>query len=107
MRKQFVAVVVSVGLCFSSARGTPIGSAIVYQGRLKNGGSPASGFYDLRFSLYDASAGGTQVGPTVCADNVTISEGLFTVSLDFGLQFAGQQRFLQVEVRADSGLNCS
>jgi len=31
------------------------GTAFTYQGRLTDGGSPANGGYDLRFSIYDAS----------------------------------------------------
>jgi hypothetical protein len=31
------------------------GTAFTYQGRLNNGGSPASGLYDLRFTIYDSS----------------------------------------------------
>ncbi|HEY3242568.1 MAG TPA: hypothetical protein VGM03_04375 [Phycisphaerae bacterium] len=85
----------------------PLGTAFTYQGRLQGNGNPANGLHDLRFRLYDASVGGAQVGSTVCLDNVSVSNGLFTVLLDFGAQFAGQQRFLEVDVRADTGLDCS
>jgi len=33
-------------LCVSA---TPLGTAFTYQGRLSDGGAPASGIYDLRF----------------------------------------------------------
>jgi hypothetical protein len=36
-----------------------------YQGRLNNGGMSANGQYDLQFRLYDAIAGGMQIGATV------------------------------------------
>jgi hypothetical protein len=85
---------------------TPLGTVFTYQGRLKNGGSPAGGLHDLRFRLYDAPAGGNQVGTTVCRDNVSVTDGLFTVPLDFGAQFAGQERFMEIDVRADTGLGC-
>src|SRR5262245_13740889 len=85
---------------------TPLGSAFTYQGELSNGGSPASGWHDLRFRLYDGAAGGSQVGATLCADDVAVADGRFTVSLDFGAQFAGQERFLEIDVRADTGLGC-
>lgn len=61
----------------------------------------------MRFRLYDTLGGGTQVGSTLCSDNVSLSEGRFTVVLDFGSVFAGQHRFLEIEVRADAGLDCS
>lgn len=85
----------------------PVGTEITYQGRLQDGGGPAQGTYDLRFALFDQAVGGAQQGSTVCMDNVAIADGLFTVELDFGSQFNGQERHLQISVRADIGLNCS
>ena len=41
------------------------GTAFTYQGRLNDGGSPASGSYDLTFALFDAATSGNQVGGTV------------------------------------------
>src|SRR5436305_6809448 len=41
---------------------TATGSGFTYQGRLTSGGSPANGQYDVVFSLYDATSGGSQVG---------------------------------------------
>jgi hypothetical protein len=82
-------------------------TAFTYQGRLKNGGNFASGRHDLRFSLFNAATAGTQVGVTVCADNVAVDEGWFTTTIDFGQRFATTQgRFLEIEVRRDTGLGC-
>ncbi len=78
---------------------TALGTSFTYQGRLTDGAGPASGTYDLRFTLLDAVIGGSQVGPSVTRDDVTVTGGLFTVSLDFGTTFAGSKRWLQVEVR--------
>jgi hypothetical protein len=79
-----------------------------YQGQLKSGGQPASGPHDFQFRLFDASAGGAQVGPTQCVNNVAVSGGLFTATIDFGQQYAAPgPRFLEVQVRADTGLDCS
>src|SRR5256885_184949 len=89
-----------------TAAGQTLGTEFTYQGQLKNGGSRASGLHDLRFRLFDASVAGAQVGTTLCVDNVVMSDGLFTVALDFGAVFAGQQRFLEIEVRADTALSC-
>ncbi len=85
---------------------TPLGTAFTYQGRLNDAGSPASGTYDLRFVLYDSLVGGAPQGSPDCADNISVIDGLFTLDLDFGAQFTGQERFLEIEVRADTGLNC-
>lgn len=85
----------------------PLDSSFTYQGRLNVSGAPVSGTYDVRFRLYNAAAGGAQVGATLCSDNVAIADGAFTVRLDFGAQFAGQQRFLEIDVRQDTGLACA
>ena len=80
-----------------------VGTAFTYQGRLTDGGSNASGTYDFEFKLYDASTGGSQVGSTVTQGDITVTAGLFTVSLDFGSSaFTGSARWLEVGVRAGS-----
>jgi len=81
---------------------TPVAQTFTYQGRLMEAGSPADGAYDFRFQLYDAPDGGSQVGPTTSADDVFVSTGLFTVGLNFGASFTGQNRFLEVAVRPGS-----
>ena len=84
------------------------GTAFTYQGSLDDAGAPASGLHDFRFKLFDAASGGTQVGTVLCSDNVSVVEGVFTAQLDFGQQFATTaQRFMEVEVRTDTGLTCS
>jgi hypothetical protein len=86
----------------------PLGPEFTYQGRLTSAGSPADGLHDLRFRLFDAATGGSQVGGTLCADNVDVVDGLFTVVLDFDQQFATpEERHLEIQVRRDSGLNCN
>ncbi|MFL5731693.1 MAG: hypothetical protein ACJ78Q_00715 [Chloroflexia bacterium] len=78
----------------------PVGSGFTYQGRLNVSGSPAGGQYDLVFTLYDALSAGAQVGSPVTVANKTVSNGLFTVSLDFGAgAFQGQGRWLEMQVR--------
>ncbi|MFZ2873785.1 MAG: hypothetical protein WAZ94_04820 [Phycisphaerales bacterium] len=51
--------------------------------------------------------GGAQIGATLCADNVTAADGLFTVDLDFGIAFPGERRFLEIEARSDAGAGCA
>lgn len=78
-----------------------LGSAFTYQGHLLDGSTPANGTYDLEFELYDAASAGTQEGSTITKEDVTVTNGLFTVELDFGGSsiFNGQALFLQVGVR--------
>lgn len=95
-----------LGLAFSASAQTLVGTAFTYQGRLTDGGGAANGSYDLQFKLFDAAAGGSQVGATVTLADQAVTDGLFTVELDFGnTAFQGAARWLQVEVRpgADIG----
>ncbi|MFZ4576114.1 MAG: hypothetical protein ACOYN0_17145, partial [Phycisphaerales bacterium] len=89
------------------ANAAPVDSTFTYRGELSSGGVPAAGAHDIRFRLYDSLAGGAQVGPTLCMDNAVLVNGRFTVALDFGMVFDGTQHFLEVEVRPDTGLDCS
>src|SRR5262245_8261372 len=88
-------------VAINSASAQPLTTAFTYQGSLTASGSPASGVYDFKFALFDAAAGGAQLGPQLCSDNLSVNGGTFTVQLDFGSQFAGQQRFLEIWVRQD------
>ncbi|HEY9171169.1 MAG TPA: FG-GAP repeat protein, partial [Verrucomicrobiae bacterium] len=75
-------------------------TAFTYQGRLRDSGTPATGICDLRFTIYDAASGGNQVGSTVTADDVALTNGLFNVVLDFGASvFSGDDRWLEIELR--------
>ncbi len=83
------------------------GTAFTYQGRLNDGGSPANGNYDLRFTIYDA----TNIPGTVIAGPITnaataVSNGLFTSTLDFGPGvFTGSARWLDIGVRTNGSVN--
>ena len=79
-----------------------VGNAITYQGSLSDGGEPANGEYDFRFALYDALTGGAPVGSTVAANDVIVTDGLFTVALDFGSVFDGTGLWLEAAVRPGS-----
>jgi hypothetical protein len=71
-----------------------------YQGNLKNAAVPANGNHDFEFLLFDALTGGNQLGSTIAANNVAVTDGIFSVNLDFGNQFSGANRFLEIRVRA-------
>jgi hypothetical protein len=74
-------------------------AAFTYQGALWESGAAATGAYDFQFRLYDAAAGGSQVGSTITQSNVAVSDGRFTVLLDFGHLFDGAARYLEIGVR--------
>ena len=96
-------ILLLVGVNEASAQTT----ALTYQGKLVEGGNPASGNYDFQFTLFDTvTVGtGTQQGSTVTLSNVPVTEGVFTVALDFGVCagcFSGANRFLEISVKQTS-----
>lgn len=75
-------------------------SNFTYQGRLTDGGTAANGNYDLQFALWDSLSGGSQVGSTQTLSTVAVSNGVFSVTLDFGANsFPGANRFLEISAR--------
>lgn len=82
----------------------PVGSSFTYQGRLMVGSSGANGRYDLQFALYDAVTNGAQIGGALNQSAIAVSDGLFTVNLDFGAgAFNGAARWLELSVRTNGG----
>ncbi|MBL9174090.1 MAG: hypothetical protein JNL10_11190 [Verrucomicrobiales bacterium] len=88
------------GLACSSLA-APLSSQFTYQGRLTDGGTPANGVYDFVFSVYDAADGTLPLaGGGLAIEDVTVENGVFTVSVDFGAAvFDGSARWLEVGVR--------
>lgn len=77
----------------------PLGTAFTYQGQLKRDGALVNATCDMTFTLYDAATGGTPAGGPITMP-VTVTGGLFTVVLDFGITpFAGEARWLEVAVQ--------
>ncbi len=76
------------------------GTAFTYQGRLNSGGSPANGSYDLTFSLYNVSNGGSAVAGPLTSSATGVTNGAFAVILDFGSNvFTGGTNWLDISVR--------
>jgi hypothetical protein len=77
-------------------------SAFTYQGRLLSAGQPANGVYDFQFLLSDSTTGGNQVGVGLVRPGVSVSNGLFMTTLDFGSDvFNGSNRWLEISVRTN------
>lgn len=78
-------------------------TAFSYQGRLTDGSSPANGNYDLSFTLFGVASGGSALTLSHIVPTV-VSDGLFTVTPDFGaLVFSGADRWLEVGARTNGG----
>jgi len=78
-------------------------TTFTYQGRFTDSGTAANGTYDMQFKLFDSATvgAGTQIGSTITNTTVTITEGVFTVQLDFGAAgFPGADRFVEIGVRS-------
>src|SRR5436190_5336647 len=79
------------------------GTAFTYQGRLNNGGVPANGTYDFAFTIFASSSGLNDAFANQTNSATSVSNGLFTVSLNLGDPniFNGADRWLQIEVRTN------
>src|SRR5688572_16972004 len=74
-------------------------TTFTYQGRLDSGGSPANGMFEMRFAVHDAATNGNPVGIPIVLNPVFVTNGLFTVLLDFGgSAFTGADRWLEIAV---------
>jgi hypothetical protein len=82
---------------------TPVGTVFTYQGQLKEAGVLLTGDANFVFHAWDAEIGGNLVD-SVSVSAVPVSDGLFTVELDFGGGlFNGEARWLEIEVEFPSG----
>jgi hypothetical protein len=79
------------------------GTAFTYQGRLNDGANPANGVYDLQFAIYDANTNGNQIGNALTNSATSVTNGLFTVVMDFGNIFTGGSNWLDIAVRTNAG----
>ena len=103
----FVAIILTLAGTISAQTNT-----FTYQGRLTDNNLAAVGTYEMQFRVFDAAVAGNQlpVGTpvtlnfTVAGTNpVTVSNGAFTVQLNFGAGvFTGADRWLDISVRKPS-----
>src|SRR5208282_5455720 len=71
-----------------------------YQGQLNSGNAPATGAYDFRFRIFDVNSN-LVAGPLTNAP-AGVTNGLFTVTLDFGPGgFNGSVLSLEIGVRTN------
>ena len=77
------------------------GTAFTYQGRLETNGTEANGNYDFQFRLFGTNESGTALTPDLTNSDVSVSDGLFTTSLDFGTEpLLGTNVWLDIAVRS-------
>lgn len=97
LRNSFL---VGFGLLLFLAQALAQGTAFTYQGRLTDANAAANGVYDFQFKLY-STANDSNVLGSVTVEDVTVTNGVFTVQLDFGATpFANNAaQFLEIHVR--------
>jgi len=78
---------------------TPLTLTFTYQGQLKNGGTAVNGSCQMAFRLYDDPSASTNLIGSPITTTVPVTNGLFTVGLNFGSNaFDGNGRWLDVQV---------
>lgn len=94
-------LILAVSLAFAQA---PLDTAFTYQGQLKSDDQPYTGTCDFQFGLYNVLTGGTSLGDPIVLTEIPLTEGFFTVQLDFGAYaFTGEARYLDISVRCPTG----
>src|SRR5215813_6022375 len=105
--KTFNHFIALIFASFSVSSAMAQSTAFTYQGKLTDSGSLANAAYDMQFKLFDTATNGTQIGATLTFDgnsgnppSVSVTNGIFTVSLDFGsAALSGADRYLEINVR--------
>jgi hypothetical protein len=100
--KVLISVILIIGVIGEiSAQSTEF----TYQGSLNSSGGPASGNFDFEFVLFDDAVVGTPASGTLTKTNVVVTNGIFSVKLDFGAgPFAPfAVRYLEIRVRPAGG----
>ena len=81
------------------------GTAFTYQGRLNDSGGPAGGTYSLKFTLFNTNITGVPIAGPLTNNAVNVTNGLFTVLIDFGPgAFTGASNWLEIAVETN-GVN--
>jgi hypothetical protein len=89
IKTQLATLIGFFSLLAGTAHSLPIGTAFTYQGRLTSETQSANGYYDFKFTLFDAAVSGNVVGGSITNAAVIVSNGFFTVTLDFGAEAIG------------------
>jgi len=101
LRSLLVAAGLTVSLSIA-ALAAPPGTSFAYQGLLASGGNPVDTPVTVTFRLFDAASGGNQIGGN-SVQVVHPEQGVFTTSLDFGVDAYAfnQALWLEIEVEGD------
>jgi FG-GAP-like repeat/Chaperone of endosialidase len=102
MKTKFTCLLILLAFLAGVHQAAAQGTAFTYQGRLIDGGFPATGIYDLQFKIYDAAGAGSLIAGPLTNSATGVTNGLFNVTLDFGAYvFTGSDRWLEVGARTN------
>ena len=101
MKTKLYKLLIGLVLAASLHQAVAQGTAFSNEGKLNVGMNPVTGSFDLTFALFDAPTNGIQQGLTITNLATGVTNGLFTSVLDFGNQFSGASRWLQIAVRTN------
>lgn len=100
MKTAFPIVLLLLALIAAPGQAPGQGTAIRYQGRLTDGAVAATGLYDVQLTVYDGNSGGTAVAGPITTNAVSVTNGLFVVTPDFGPNvFNGASRWIEIAFR--------
>ena len=107
MKSRIWQILFAAGLLICVSGGTAFGQSsteFTFQGKLSDGGLPANGNYDIEFKIYDCATCNPQEGVdvfpiTLMKLNVPVTNGVFTVGLDYGEVFNGPPTWIRIAVR--------
>src|SRR5262245_27723745 len=100
LKYSFIILVAGLTVSMSNRAAFGQTTLFTFNGHLTDVGTGGNGTYDLQFALWDSVTNGAQVGTTLTINNVAVSKGDFTVTLDFGAgSFSGADRFVEIGAR--------
>ncbi len=95
--------IASIFVCLTAGTAFAQTTEFTYQGKLTDTGTPQA-VYQMEFRLFGSAGGADQIGATIPNASVTVTQGFFTVPLDFGaVAFDGTDRFLEIAVKRNAG----
>jgi hypothetical protein len=92
-------------ILFSGVGWCDIAPYLDFQGKIAGGDIPAEGSIakDIIFKIYDAAAGGTQIGPTITLRAVPIEKGIFSVKIPVAAEIPFDKEYwMEITVGASS-----
>ena len=101
MKTKWLALL-AILLAGGSTAAYAIETGFTYQGRLNDGSNEANGLYDFQFAVWTGASStnfGFQLGTNLVVNAVGVTNGLFTVILDFGAD-----TFVPTRIPGDFGL---